>query len=84
MRRWHFWACFIDKTVDAEDGSDNPCELGQKEIQLLKEAGYKAKIWAPLPQHKTSGHVHVVILCTVKELLKLAGIEDRQYLRVVK
>jgi hypothetical protein len=29
--------------------------------------GFKAKIWAPLPQHKTSGHVHVSMLATQKE-----------------
>lgn len=40
----------------------------------MASEGFKAKIWAPLPQHKTSGHTHVVVLCTLEEKLRIGGI----------
>ena len=73
VRRWHFWDCF--------QGDDRE-EAAESEIYALKCAGYAAKIWAPLPQHKTSGHTHVVVLCTTNELLRLAGLG--KYVKEVK
>jgi len=65
VRRWRIWDCFEgpDSLKDAEDA-----------IQILKARGVKAKVWAPLPQHKTSGHTHVVVLATWDEYLELAGL----------
>jgi len=40
-------------------------------IGSMAAKGFKAKIWAPLPEHKTSGHIHVVVLCTLEEKVKL-------------
>jgi len=68
-RRWRFWCCF--------EGSDREKEA-QEEIAALRRRGFKAKVWAPLPQHKTSGHTHIVVLSTIKELLKLAGIANME------
>jgi len=65
-RRWHFWGCF--------ERADRGEQEAKDEIEFLEREGFKAKIWAPLPQHKTSGHIHVVVLCTLEELLKLAGV----------
>jgi len=66
FKRWRLWHCF--------QGLDSEVEV-KKEIRALKEKGFKAKIWAPLPQHKTSGHIHIVVLCTFTELCKLQGID---------
>jgi len=66
VRRWHHWDCY-------------QCPHRKRQanaaIRRLQKAGFKAKVWAPLPQHKTSGHIHVSVLCRIKELLKLAGVE---------
>ena len=68
-RRWHFWICF--------QGSFNARHVdAREEISWLEFKGFKAKVWAPLPQHKTSGHTHVVVLCTTDELFKISGVED--------
>ena len=67
MRRWRFWACFQGENREKE---------ATDEINRLKEARFDAKVWAPLPQHKTSGHTHVVVLCTTDELFKISGVED--------
>lgn len=65
-RRWRFWMCYQG---DGREGR------AQGAIKSLKQRGFGAKIWAPLPQHKTSGHIHVVILANLNELLELAGIK---------
>ena len=66
LRRWRFWCCF--------QGEDR-IERANAEIKEIEARGFKAKVWAPLPQHKTSGHTHIVILCTLNELLKLVGVK---------
>jgi len=66
LRRWRFWACFL-----APEGFVR----AKGEIDKLKAKGFEAKIWAPLPKHKTSGHIHIVVLSTLTELLRLAGVE---------
>lgn len=58
-KRWRFWECF--------QGEDRE-QKAQAEIDYLKTKGYPAKIWAPLPQHKTSGHTHVVFLISREDL----------------
>jgi len=66
-KRWRLWRCvegwLDDRNVEA-----------QEEIKRLEAKGFKAKIWMPLPQHKTSGHTHIVVLATFHEFCKLAGI----------
>ena len=69
VRRWRFWACF--------QGEDRE-RKAREEIKAIELEGCKAKIWAPLPQHKTSGHTHIVVLCTLYEKLELAGIPKRE------
>ena len=57
------------------EGTKEHREQRAKEyIMSLAEDGFKAKIFAPLPQHKTSGHTHVVTLCTLEEKLMIGGI----------
>lgn len=58
VRRWRRYSCCFGKNRQKE---------AQKDIRTLARMGFKAKIWAPLPQHKTSGHVHVSMLATQKE-----------------
>lgn len=58
-RRWHFWACFQGPEREKE---------AQECIEELAQEGRKARIWAPRPEHKTSGHVHVVALISKEEL----------------
>lgn len=45
-----------------------------QEIDWIDLQGVKAKVWAPLPGHEGSGHVHIVVLTTFHEKLSLAGI----------
>jgi hypothetical protein len=61
-KRWHKWSCRFGKnrTKEAED-----------DIRKLQNIGFKAKVWSVLPQHKTSEHVHVSVLCTSKQLSAL-------------
>jgi len=62
VRRWHgggLW-CFRGKNAKPK------AEAFIRRIE--RESDYKAKIWRPLPQHKNSGHVHVVVLCKPKEI----------------
>lgn len=67
-RRWRLWTCI--------EGSEAHRRVEAKEeIEWLELKGFKAKIWAPLPQHKTSGHTHIVVLSTLDELLELAGVK---------
>jgi len=66
-RRWRLWRCI--------EGSENHRHVeAREEIAWLELKGFKAKIWAPRPEHKTSGHTHIVVLCTLEELCRLAGI----------
>ena len=64
-RRWRLWSCSMGKNRE---------QTAQEAIKYLESKGFNAKVWAPLPEHKTSGHIHVVVLCTFKELCKLARI----------
>jgi len=64
VKRWRLFDCFqgseASRAVDARE-----C------IEWLEIKGFKAKVWAPLPQHKTSGHTHVVVLCNIDDYDKL-------------
>lgn len=68
-RRWRFIECF-----EGENREREASEL----INFLRTKGFKAKVWAPLPQHHTSGHTHVVVLSTFDELLELVGIKKKR------
>lgn len=70
MRRWRVLHCFMgeDREQEAEDV-----------IQCYVQEGYKAKVWSPLPSHKTSGHIHVAVLCTLAEKLVLGLNIRRKY-----
>lgn len=70
-RRWRLFKCF-------QNDSENARRVDARElISWLELKGFKAKVWAPRPEHKTSGHIHVVVLCTFEELCKLGGIPVR-------
>lgn len=66
-RRWRLWRCIMGSEAHRRVEAN-------EEIAWLELKGFKAKIWAPRPEHKTSGHTHIVVLCTLEELCKLAGI----------
>jgi len=66
-RRWHLWRCILGKV-------NHRLVEAREEIAWLESKGFKAKIHAPLPEHKTSGHTHIVVLCTFEDKCKLAGI----------
>ena len=67
-KRWRLWTCV--------EGKDRHAKV-LEEIKQLENQGHKAKVWAPRPEHAISGHLHIVVLATFRELCKLAGIEDR-------
>lgn len=68
-KRWRLWACFEGP------GSE---KKGCDEIRVLLKKGFKAKRWATRPEHYTSGHFHVSVLCTFEELCKLGGFEIKK------
>lgn len=72
-RRWRLWRCIMDMGYNAR------MVEAREEIAWLELKGFKVKIWAPLPQHKTSGHTHIVVLCTLEEKCFLAGIEVKTH-----
>jgi hypothetical protein len=40
----------------------------RREIGSIQKMGFKAKVWSPLPMHRDSSHIHIVVLITSKEL----------------
>lgn len=60
-----------------EENPEEREKSSQAAIKYLESKGFKAKVWAPLPEHKTSGHIHIVVLCTFNDLCRLAGIEPK-------
>jgi len=69
-RRWRLWRCIEGSTAHRQVEA-------KEEIAWLDLKGFKAKIWAPRPEHKTSGHTHIVVLSTFEDLCKLAGIHPK-------
>jgi len=65
-RRWRLFSCFMGQHRERRANAL---------IEEMESKGFKAKAWAPRPEHKTSGHTHIVVLCTFEELCKLAGIK---------
>ena len=61
-RRWRLFYCYMEEDREAKADAF---------INKMAKAGFKAKVWCPLPQHKTSGHIHVVVLCTLDEKMDL-------------
>ena len=68
VRRWRLVRCFMGEPKEIRE------EKARNFIANLAEDGFKAKIHAPLPEHKTSGHTHVVALCTIEEKLLIGGV----------
>jgi len=67
-RRWRLWRCI--------EGPENHRRVeAREEISWLESKGFKAKVWAPCPEHKTSGHTHIVVLSTFEEFCELGGIQ---------
>lgn len=69
-KRWRLWRCIQGPETHRRAEA-------KEEIAWLDSKGFNAKIHAPLPEHKTSGHTHIVVLATFHELCKLAGIPIR-------
>lgn len=68
VRRWRLVHCFMKSSKEHRE------EKANRYIKALAEDGFKAKIYAPLSQHQTSGHTHVTALCTLEEKLMIGGI----------
>ena len=43
----------------------------EKELRAIRRLGIKAKIWWPLPNHRNSGHIHIVALIKPSQLRRL-------------
>ena len=67
-RRWRLWGCFLGEHRE---------QKASEAILKLRKKGFRAKRWAPRPEHYTSGHIHIVVLSTLDELFQLAGIEKK-------
>ena len=68
-RRWRMWECFQGQ---------HRHERAANAVAWLKKKGFKARRLVTRPEHLSSGHIHIVVLCTFDELCKLAGIERRK------
>ncbi len=86
-KRWRFLACFMDSTtIDAKENpkwcnAKDAAERAEKAnalIQQIAAKGFKAKIWAPLAHHKSTGHTHVVVLATFREYCALSRVPCRR------
>lgn len=75
-RRWRLWTCF-EGDPNSKTEMRNCHSKMEKEIEALQKKGFKAKRWAPRPEHYWSGYFHVVVLCTFDELCKLGGIQPK-------
>lgn len=64
-RRWRLFCCYQEEGREAK-----AVDL----IRQMKDRGFKAKILITRPEHYSSGHTHVAVLCTLEEKLQLAGI----------
>jgi hypothetical protein len=42
-----------------------------RELRTISDMGLPAKIWAPLPSHADSGHIHIVVLATYRKVRRL-------------
>jgi hypothetical protein len=68
VSHWRLWSCRF---------GENRLKEAEEDIRTLNRIGFKAKIWAPLPQHKKSGHIHVVVLCNQEQLSELMELFER-------
>lgn len=68
VRRWRLIRCFMNEPKEVRE------KKAQKLIENLAEDGFKAKIYAPLPEHQTSGHTHIIAFCTLEEKLLIGGV----------
>lgn len=69
-RRWRFFDCCQGRNKEKN------AKLITEEIH---QKGFRTKIHAPLPHHKTSGHIHIVVLADLRDLLELSGVVDCKY-----
>lgn len=72
-RRWRFFECCQGPSRE---------ENAQQILGELKAKGFEAKIYAPLPEHKGSGHIHIVVLSDLRDLLELGGVVECVYSKV--
>lgn len=74
-RRWRMVKCFIAGIHEIPSKKERE-EKANLFIKTMNELGFKTKIYAPLPEHQTSGHTHVTVLCNFEELCTIGGINE--------
>jgi hypothetical protein len=47
-----------------------------RELRAIRGLGLPTRIWAPLPRHADSGHIHIVALATYRQVKKLFPSEE--------
>jgi len=70
VRRWRFIECFMGQHREKKS---------EEFIKELQKYGFKAKVHAPLPEHKNSGHIHIVALTTLRQKCLLGGITPCEF-----
>jgi hypothetical protein len=55
QKRWRSLSCHFGENAKQE---------AQEDIRTLNNKGFKAKVSAPLPHHKTTSYIHVLVLCS--------------------
>ena len=46
------------------------------QLRKIEALGVQAKIWGPLPRHVYSGHIHIVVLATYRQVRKIFPSEE--------
>ena len=41
------------------------------EVRTIEGMGFPARIWGPLPRHADSGHIHIAVLATYRQVRRL-------------
>ena len=42
-----------------------------EEVSILEGMGLSARIWGPLPRHADSGHIHIAVLASYRQVRRL-------------
>ena len=51
-------------------------KYAMREVRTIEGMGLPAKIWGPLPHHADSGHIHIVVLATYRQVRKIFPSEE--------
>ena len=57
-------------------GRKSALRYAMGELRKIEALGFQAKIWGPLPRHADSGHIHIVVLATYRQVRRAFPSEE--------